>query len=170
MDDIKALNKKIDALGVRLAKAEQDIQDVGLECLAHIGEHGDIMPLNRLVNVLRRGQHQAFVSWALAYTKVSVNRDKGTMDKMPLSYAKDKKHDQEGATANPWWNFADTKEAAVAKAFDLQAAVKALLKKASGNVSEATLADLKKIAEIAHVDASEVKAKLDMDKVEPAIV
>lgn len=156
---IKDLNRRIDKLGIRLANAENDIQTIGLECLAHIEAHGDIMPLNRLVNVLRKGQHNAFVSWALAYTKVVVNKDKHSRELLPLTFNKDKAHDQQGAIDNPWHTFQESKQKAIDKAFDLQAAVKQLLARASGKVSAETLKDLQKIAVIAHVDASSITAK-----------
>ena len=147
---IKQLNSKIDALGKRLATAESDIQELGLVCLQHLEDHGDTMPLNRLVNVLRRGQHQAFVEWSLAFGKVVKNTTKDTMAAQPLSYAKAKTTDIEGAIAKPWFEFADDKAEATKKAFDFQQAVMALLKKAAAAgidhaklVSVAALADIK---------------------------
>lgn len=165
--DIKTLNARIDKLGIRLANAEKDIQTIGLECLARIGQHGDVMPLNRLVNVLRKGQHHAFVSWALAYTKVILNKDAKTKALLPLVFAKGKTHDQEGAIENPWHSFQESKAKAIDRAFDLQAAVKALLHKASGKVSPETLKDLQKIAVIAHVDYSDIVAREEEVTPEP---
>ena len=129
--NIKDLNKKIDALGVRLASAEGDIQSLGLVCLQHLEEHGDTMPLNRLINVLRRGQHGAFMMWTLAFGKCAKNTDKVTMAAQPVVYVKARATDIEGATAKPWFEFADAKEDAIKKAFDLQGAVSALLRKAA---------------------------------------
>lgn len=147
---MKQLNSKIDALGKRLADAESDIQELGLVCLTHLEEHGDTMPLNRLINVLRRGQHQAFLEWSLAFGRVVKNTTKDTMAAQPVVYAKAKKTDIEGATAKPWFEFADSKADATKKAFDFQAAVMALLKKAAAAgidhaklVSVAALADIK---------------------------
>jgi hypothetical protein len=131
MSNTKELNKKIDALGVRNAKVESDIQAIGLECLEHLEEHGDTMPLNRLINVLRRGQHQAFMMWALAFGKVTKNPTKDTQDAQPVVYAKERLTDIEGATAKPWFEFADAKEDAIKKAFDLQGATMALIRKAA---------------------------------------
>lgn len=148
--NVKDLNKKIDALGKRLASAEADIQGLGLVCMAHTEAHGDTMPMNRLYNVLRRTQHQAFLEWVLAFGKYAKNFDKATKDSQPLAYDKSRKTDIEGATAKPWFEFADTKAEAEKKAFDFQAAVMQLLKKAAANgtdhaklVSIAALADIK---------------------------
>lgn len=171
MSDVKALNHKIDALGKRNQSVEADIQAIGLECLEHTANHRDIMPMCRLINVLRRGQHQAFVSWAITYGMFVVNKEKLTMELLPVKFNKDKVTDVEGATSNPWFEFQETKASGIDKAFDLQAAVKALLKKASGKVSAEILADLKKIAVIAHVDHAGITAKSEaVANAEEAIV
>jgi hypothetical protein len=164
MSDTKKLNARIDALGKRNASVEADIQTLGLDCMVHAEEHRDIMPMCRLVNVLRRGQHQAFVSWAITYGKFVVNKEKASMETLPLKFNKDKATDIAGATENPWFTFQDTKAGGIDKAFDLQAAVKALLKKASGKVSAETLEDLKKIAVIAHVDHAGITAKATVEE------
>ena len=170
MSNIKELNKKIDALGVRNAKIEEDIQDLGLECLAHLEEHGDTMPLNRLINVLRRGQHKAFMMWALAFAKVARNTDKVTMATQPVVYAKDRKTDIEGATAKPWFEFADDKEEAIAKAFDLQGATMALLRRAAA--SGAKHETLVALAAVVGIKPEKVPATVtkEVPKAEEAIV
>ena len=128
----KELNSRIDSLGKRLATAEADIQTLGLVCLQHLDGHGDTMPLNRLINVLRRGQHAAFMEWCMAFGKVAKNMDKATKEHQPVLHAKNRTTDLEGATAKPWFEFADNKTDAVEKAFDLQGAVMLLLRKAAG--------------------------------------
>ena len=148
--DIKTLNKKIDALGKANLKVEETIQTLGLACLEHCEKHGDTMPMNRLINVLRRTQFQAFGEWVLAFGKFAKNTDKATKDSQPVVYDKARSTDLEGAIAKPWFMFADSKEEAVKKAFDFQAAVMQLLKKAAANgtdhtklVAMAALADIK---------------------------
>ena len=150
MTTIKQLNAKIDALGKRLATAENDIQGLGLECLEHLNAHGDTMPLNRLFGVLRRTQHQAFMEWALAFGKVNKNANKLTVGEQAFAFAKDKTTDMEGAKAKPWFMFADDKAEATKKAFDFQVAVMQLIKKAAAAgidhsklVQVAALADIK---------------------------
>jgi hypothetical protein len=149
--DNKELNRKIDALGKRNEAIEGDIQALGLECVKHTEAHGDTGPMNRLVNVLRRGQHKAFVTWALTYGKFVKNFDKVTKETQPLSFAKAKVTDIEGATENPWFTFADAKDEAIEKAFDLSAAVKALIKRAAGKVGAEDMKVLEAIAVAAHV-------------------
>ncbi len=148
--DIKTLTRKIDALGKRNASVEADIQELGLACMAHTEAHGDIMPMVRLMNVLRRTQHQAFMEWALSFGKYQKNLDKATRESQPVAYDKARTTDIEAATAKPWFMFADDKAKAQAKAFDFQAAVMQLLKKAAANgidhaklVSVAAIADIK---------------------------
>jgi hypothetical protein len=147
--NIKDLNRKIDALGKALAKGESDIQALGLVCLSHLDEHGDTMPLNRLINVLRRGQHGAFMQWVLAFGKCAKNSDKATMDAQPVVYAKARVTDIDGATEKPWFEFADSKADAVKKAFDLQQAVASLIKKAAAaGVDHAKLVAIAALADI----------------------
>ena len=147
--DIKALNKAIDALGKRNQSVEADIQSLGLVCLAHTEKHGDTMPMNRLMNVLRRTQHQAFMEWALAFGKFTKNTDKATKDSQPVVYDKSRSTDIEAATAKPWFMFADDKAEAAKKAFDFQAAVMSLLKKAAANGTDnAKLVDMAALAAI----------------------
>lgn len=148
--DVKALNKRIDALGKANLKVESEIQALGLVCLEHCEKHGDTMPMNRLVNVLRRTQFQAFTEWALAFGKFVRNTDKATKDTQPLSYDKSRTTNIDAATAKQWFMFADEKEAAIAKAFDFQQAMMQLIKKAAANgvdhtklVAAAALADIK---------------------------
>ena len=148
--ELKALNRAIDALGKSNQAVEATIQQLGLACMAHCEQHGDTMPMNRLINVLRRTQFQAFMEWALAYGKFSKNFDKATKASQPVSYDKTKVTDIEAATTKAWFMFADDKAKAIAKAFDFQAAMMQLLKKAAANgidhdklVAVAALADIK---------------------------
>lgn len=136
--DTKELNSKIDALGKANLKVESTIQELGIECMEHCEKHGDTMPMNRLINVLRRTQFQAFMEWALAFGKFKRNADKVTKDSQPVAYDKTRNTDLEGAAEKQWFMFADAKAEAIAKAFDLQAAMMALLKKAAANGADHT--------------------------------
>lgn len=173
MNTIKQLNAKIDALGKRLATAENDIQALGLECLEHLNAHGDTMPLNRLFGVLRRTQHQAFMEWALAFGKVNKNTNKLTLETQAFSFAKDKTTDIEGATAKPWFMFADEKAEAVKKAFDFQVAVMQLIKKAAAaGIDHSKLVQVAALADIKadKVPATVLTGEAAKDAVEPAAV
>ena len=154
--EVKVLNRKIDALGKVNAKVRDEIQALGLVCLMHVEQHGDVTPLNRLYNVLIKTQHQAFAEWAFSFGKVSKNLDKKTKDALPLAFDKSKKTDIEAATAKPWFDFADDKAKATAKAFDFQQAVMQLLKKAAaaGHDHE----ELVKVAAIAGIKPEKVPA------------
>lgn len=127
---VKQLNARIDAMGKMNLKVESTIQELGLACMAHADVHGDVTVMNRLIDNLRRPQIKAFVEWCLAFGKFKKGLD---TTKGVLAYDKARITDIEAATAKPWFEFADEKAEAVAKAFDLQAAVKALLKKAAAN-------------------------------------
>jgi hypothetical protein len=164
----RALNAKIDSLGKRLATAEADIQSIGLACLEHLDKHGDTMPLNRLINVLRRGQHAAFMEWCLAFGKVAKNMDKVTKEQQPVLHAKNRTTDIEGATAKPWFEFADSKADAIKKAFDLQGAVMALIKKAAAAGTDHEL--LVAIGALANIKPEKVPASVMVPAVEAALV
>ena len=134
--ELKELNKRIGALSKRNAAVTAEIQTLGLACLQHgaseaNGGFGDVMPLNRLVQALSRSQTQAFVEWSLAFGMVKRNADKKSKEVMPLSFDKERKLDVEGATAKTWDEFALDKGASIAKAFDLQAVMMQVLKKAA---------------------------------------
>lgn len=154
--EIKVLNRKIDALGKRNATVRDDIQALGLVCLHHVELHGDVTPLNRLYGVLIKTQHQAFAEWAFSFGKVSKNSDKKTMEAMPLAFDKSKKTDLEAAVAKPWFDFADDKAKATAKAFDFQQAVMSLLKKAAAAGHDHT--QLVQVAAIAGIKPEKVPA------------
>lgn len=156
--EIKVLNKKIDSLGKRNATVRDDIQALGLVCLQHVELHGDVTPLNRLYNVLIKTQHQAFAEWAFSFGKVSKNLDKKTKEALPLAYDKSKKTDIEAATAKPWFDFADDKAKATAKAFDFQAAMMSLIKKAAAAGHNHD--DLVKVAAIAGIKPEKVPATI----------
>lgn len=165
---IKQLNAKIDALGKANAKVEETIQELGLACLAHCGEHHDTMPMNRLVNVLRRTQHRAFVEWAMAFGEFKINTDASTKDAQPLAYDKTKETDIEGATEKGWFMFGDDKTEALKKAFDFQQAVKSLLKKAAA--AGVDHEKLLRVASIADIPADKVPATVTTSVTTPALV
>jgi hypothetical protein len=148
--DTKELNSRIDALGRANLKVESDIHELGMACLEHTEKHGDTMPMNRLINALRRTQHQAFLEWAMAFGKFVKNTDKVTKASQPLVYAKGKTTDLEAAIAKPWFMFGASKAAATDMAFDFQASMLRLLKKAASNgVDHDTLVKAAALADIA---------------------
>lgn len=164
--EIKELNKRIKLLSVANAKVEGTIQELGLACLGHLG-HGNNGPIVALLGALRRTQYQAFIEWALAFGKVSKNLDKKTKEAMPLIYDGTKSTDIEGATAKPWFMFADAKPEAIAKAFDFQGAMMALIKKAAANGVDH--AKLLQAATIAGIKPEKVPATVITAVVAPVV-
>jgi hypothetical protein len=153
--DIKELNEKIKLLATANADVEATIQELGLACLGHLS-HGNNGPIVSLLGALRRTQYRAFTEWALAFGMCSKNVDKKTKEVMPLVYDKSKTTDIEGATAKPWFMFAEDKAAAVAKAFDFQQAVMSLLKKAAAAGHDHS--QLVQVASIAGIKPEKVPA------------
>jgi hypothetical protein len=165
--EIGQLNKRITVLAMRNARVEAEIQTLGIACLGHLAA-GNNGPMCKLVLALRRGQHQAFMEWALAFGACVKNADPMLKATKPVVYAKNRITDIEGATAKPWFEFADSKEDAIKKAFDLQGAVMALLKKAAAAGTDHEL--LVGIATLAGIGAKDVPASVVPAKAEEAIV
>ena len=155
--EIKELNRRISVLALRNARVESDIQTLGIACLEHL-THGNNGPICKLVAALRRSQHQPFIEWALAFGACVKNVDKVTMATQPLVYAKNRVTDIEGATAKPWFEFADSKADAIKKAFDLQGAVMALIKKAAAAGTDHEL--LVAIGALANIKPEKVPASV----------
>lgn len=170
--ELKELNKRIGALSKRNAAVTAEIQTLGLACLQHgaseaNGGFGDVMPLNRLVQALSRSQTQAFVEWALAFGMVKRNGDKKTKEVMPLSFDKERTLDIEAATAKTWDEFALEKSASIAKAFDLQAAVMSVLKKAAAAGQPESI--LLALASAAGIDKAKVPHSVPADAPEASM-
>jgi hypothetical protein len=154
--ELKVLNKRIKTLKANNAKVRDEIQALGLACLMHVEQHGDVTPLNNLYDALIKTQHQAFAEWAFSFGKVSKNLNAKTKEALPLAYDKSKTTDIEAATAKPWFDFADDKAKATAKAFDFQQAVMSLLKKAAAAGHDHT--QLVQVAAIAGIKPEKVPA------------
>jgi hypothetical protein len=129
--NVSELNKRIKALGKRNAAITAEVQALGLACLMQVEEHGNTTPINDLVSALSRPQVKAFSEWALAYGKVKRASKADAEAGKFFAYDKTRETDIEGATENTWDSFAPEKAESVAKAFDLQAAVMAVLRKAA---------------------------------------
>jgi hypothetical protein len=156
-----SLNTRVKALVLSIGKTTQSIQDIGVECLVHaMGDSHDVTPLNTLYLGLSKGHHILFANWALAHAGIQVNPTKTERATIPFKLAKGGTWDIKGATDTTWNEAAPKADKALAETFDMQAAFRSLLKKASGVCTPEQLADLQKIAVIAHVDASKVVAKV----------
>ena len=125
------LSKRIKALSKRNHALTAEIQTLGLACLMQVDQHGNTTPINELVSALSRPQVKAFSEWALAYGKVKRGSKADAEAGKFFAYDKARTTDMQGATDNPWDSFAPEKAESVARAFDLQAAVMAVLRKAA---------------------------------------
>ena len=127
--DLAKLNKAIDSIAARAKKMDMDIQVAGLSAVAHLEKTGDIGAVNRLFLALGKGHRKAALTeWLLKYSKVVANTGEDKKDK-PFVYAKDKVTDLEAADAEPWYDCKP--DADPDEVFDVQAAVAAIIKKAS---------------------------------------
>ena len=124
------INKAIASIAQRGKLLDTSIHVAGVSVLAHATAHGDTTLADKLVLAMPKGGRKlALVSWMLAFgqlAKLDPKLDKdaiaaGRLFKMD----KTRKHDQEGAIATSWTEFA--KEAAPATAFDAQAAVQSII-------------------------------------------
>lgn len=159
-----SLSARVKAHVAKIGGITEGTQLLGVECLEHaMGESHDVTPLNTLYLGLSKGHHQLFADWALLHGAIVVNPLKDGRATRPfvLSTARDKDGNGkswniEGAKAVMWNEQGKSAGKALAESFDMQAAVKALLKRASGVCTAEQLLDLRKIAAIAHVDAAAV--------------
>lgn len=143
------LNKAIDSIIARGKKLDDSIQLLGLSLLAHTDQHGDITLMNRLLTSFPKGSRRnAFAEWALAYGKFTLNTDASKKD-APFLFAKDKSTNMEAAAETRWTEFKPEQD--LDKAFDFQAQLMALLKKADKAdptklVGSDLLAEVRKLA------------------------
>lgn len=127
-----AINKAIDSIKNRGAKLDSSIQLAGLSVLAHASEHGDTTCADRLIVAMPKGARKlALVEWMLAYGQVRKldpkNPDEAIRIKGGQTFAIDRSRtlDIESAQDKAWHEF--KQEAAIATAFDAQAAVASLI-------------------------------------------
>lgn len=127
-----AINKAIDSIKNRGAKLDTSIQLAGLSVLAHASEHGDTTCADRLVLAMPKGARKlALVEWMLAYGQMrkldQKQADEAARIKEGATFKLDRTRtlDMEAAQAKQWHEFKP--EAAIATAFDAQAAVASLI-------------------------------------------
>lgn len=154
------ISKFIDGIAKRGASLDKDIQTAGVAVLAHLSQHNDVRLVNRLYLALGKGaRHAALTSWLLAYGAVDANTDKATKADSPFVFAKDKTTNAQGAAQDPWYSHKPSK--APDTVLDLQAAVRAILKKASkaSAIEHGDYNMLKAIAVAAGIPESDVPTK-----------
>lgn len=124
-----AILKAIASIQTRGKKLDQDIQDAGLSCLAHIDQHGDVGPMNRLYLALPAGSRKsALMDWAQTYGKVQPNLDAKSNKEAPFLYDKAGSTDLQAASDKPWYKHKPEKPIEVE--FDLRGKILQLVKQA----------------------------------------
>ena len=124
------LNKQFTFIARAGAKLDAFIQDTAIDTLEHFEEHNDVRMVDRLCLALPKGaRHAAMGEYILRYFAVAANTDPATKKERPFLNAPDKMNDIEGAKADKWFDCKPSQTPD--QLFDLQAAVRALLKKAA---------------------------------------
>lgn len=127
--DTKALTTAINSIASRGKKLEADIHVAACSCLHHADAHNNADPMLRLLAALPNlARKNALIAWAQDFGKFTVNEE-GT----GLAYDKTKSTDLEAAQAKPFWEY---KPEAPFKAFDLQAELARLLKRADAALKQ----------------------------------
>lgn len=129
--ELSALNKAIDSCNKRAASLMNDYQDVAVQALMRLAEHGDVGPINRILAGMPKGaKTNSMASWALAHGAVEVNTDAATKKSMPLRFTKAKATNVEAAIEDKW--FDHMPEKAIDDVFDLSKAIAVIIAKAKG--------------------------------------
>lgn len=120
------LNKAIDELNSSASKMGDRYQEVGLACLQHLKDHGDIGPCNRLyLGMPKSTKSLAMGRWLILYGALKINGDRTTNKAQPMIFDKSKETDMDGAMAEKWWEAAPDRH--ITDEIDLQVAIKSLL-------------------------------------------
>lgn len=139
------VTKAIVSIGNRAKKLDHDIHVVGVSCLWHADQHGDVTLMQALIAALGKSQRRnALLAWAIAFGKFAID-DTGKN----VCFDKTAKTDLAGAEGMSPWDF--TPEP-VFQAWDMQAELAKFMKKAQkaaedsrNNVDPAQLAALAKV-------------------------
>lgn len=123
---LNELNKAIDDLNTSASKQADRYQEVGLACLQHLLDSGDIGPCNRLYLGMPKSQRRlAMGTWMLKHAGLKINPAKDTRDTMPFAFNKAKATNMDTATSEKWWD--SVKEREVTTEVDIQVAIKQML-------------------------------------------
>jgi hypothetical protein len=157
MKTIADINKEISGIKVAGAKLDGRIQGCGVDVLEHFSQHKDTGVVNRLYQALPKGSRStALASWLLAYGALVANTDAKTKADQPFVYSKEKVTDPLGASQDMWFNHKPEKTPD--QVFDLQMAIRALLKKAGAapSIKGGDYETLKAIAKASGISESDV--------------
>lgn len=112
------------------AKLDAFIQNTSIDTLEHFEEHKDVRMVDRLYLALPKGaRHAAMGEFILQHFAVVANTDPATKKERPFLNAPDKVNDLDGAKAVNWYEYKPS--VTPDHLFDLQSAVRSLLKKAA---------------------------------------
>lgn len=147
------IEKAILSIRNRGKRLDEDIQHVGLSCLYHIEQHGDITLLVSLFNALPASSRgNAFIEWAVSFGRVLyvtkgmdyLGKDEegkvGMVKAAEAGFVFDRNKDCEvdlekaDLPENKWWMYAAEKPY---KPFSLQAALLVQLKTAKAKLAKA---------------------------------
>lgn len=105
-----SVSKSIASIAKRSKQLTSDIHNVGVQCLAHAREHGDITLIDRLYKALGSANApEAFKAWVKEYSPITWNGD-GEVKLIPSTNKMFKPFDLDGANANPYWNKIEVKK------------------------------------------------------------
>jgi hypothetical protein len=157
MKTIEQINKSIIAMAAHLAKGDGMIQSVGVDVLTHFEMHKDTGVVNRFFTAIPKGiRTTAVASWLLAHGALAVNTDKSSLKTSPFVYDKTKVTSAEAASEDNWTTHKPEKS--LVEVFDLQQAVRSLIKKAAaaGSIKGGDRASLLKLAADVGIPESDV--------------
>lgn len=125
---VAAINKEIDSIKKAGAKLDARIHVAGVSAIAHVAEHGDIGPINRLYLALPKGARKsAMAAWLMKFAPVVPN-DAANAKDAPWAFKRGKDANVAQAIETPWYDFKPEPE--VVEMFDLTKGLAAFLKRA----------------------------------------
>lgn len=128
--EAKEFNAACDSIRKAGAKLDAQIQHAALSAISHCAQHKDPVFINRLFISLHQGARKsALTGWLIEYGMCSANVGDNKKE-MPFKYDGEKTLNMAEAAQNPWYTFKLDPEPDMV--FDVQAALRQLLKKAQG--------------------------------------
>jgi hypothetical protein len=176
MKTTEQINKAIIAMSTHLAKGDTLIQTVGVDVLEHFEQYNDTGVVNRFYLAIPKGTRKLAVSaWLLAHGAISINGDKSSSATSPFVYDKNKVTSASAAAEDNW--VSRKPEKTLTEIFDLQQAVRSLIKKAAsaGSIKGGDRESLLKLAADVGIPESDVptivgKRNAAVDKAEEALI
>lgn len=141
LDGAKAIDTAIKSIQTRGKSLEKDIHVAAVSVLVHADKHGDITLAQKLVDAVpTMARKNALRDWLLAHGKFSYDAQNKT-----LTYNKGAVTLVEEAIAMPFWEF---KPEAEYVAFDINAAIAQLVKRAESAIAKGEVVPTAKLEQI----------------------